>query len=91
MRVGRRRENDLVIQEKWVSQNHAQIICREIFAGKTVEKSYFLRDFSRYGTFLFTPQGWQRIHHQEVPLDSGVQIKFGSTYGQTLEFVVKSS
>ncbi|MGB3693598.1 MAG: CHAT domain-containing protein [Spirulinaceae cyanobacterium] len=91
MRVGRRRENDLVIQEKWVSQNHAQIICREIFAGQDLEKNYFLRDFSRYGTFLSTPQGWQRIHHQEVALNSGVQIKFGSTYGQALEFVVKSS
>ena len=91
MRVGRRRENDLVIQEKWVSQNHAQIICREVFAGQDLEKSYFLRDFSRYGTFLYTSQGWQRIHHQEVALNSGVQIKFGSTYGQALEFVVKSS
>jgi hypothetical protein len=111
MRVGRRQENDLVIQEQWVSQQHAEIICRDAFTAQEATPTYFLRDFSRYGTLILRPDngnvakpvitdngfhdhqavGWQKIHHQEVPLQSGIQIKFGSTHGQTLEFVIESS
>lgn len=108
MRVGRRQENDLVIQEQWVSQNHAEIICRDDFNGQEAHSTYFLRDFSRYGTLILPPdlvhktanqslgggngvQDWQRIHHQEVPLESGIQLKFGSSQGQTLEFVIEDS
>src|SRR5919199_107205 len=123
MRVGRRQENDLVIHEQWVSQQHAEIICRDTFTSQGSFPTYFLRDFSRYGTLILRPdsvraevnqepmesngvskrgvsdtdgptgehpgQGWQKIHHQEVPLESGIQLKFGSTHGQTLEFVIE--
>lgn len=100
MRVGRRQENDLVIQEQWVSQQHAEIICRDTLAAQEAGPTYFLRDFSRYGTLILRPDnqqgkdsvnGWQRIHHQEVPLQSGIQLKFGSSHGQTLEFVIETS
>ncbi|MDX2100453.1 MAG: CHAT domain-containing protein, partial [Leptolyngbyaceae cyanobacterium bins.59] len=88
IRVGRRAENDLVIQEQWVSQKHAEIFCREVFLDSGVMPTYFLRDFSRYGTLILQGGGWQKVHHQEVPLQSGIQLKFGSSQGQTLEFRV---
>jgi hypothetical protein len=91
MRVGRRQENDLVIQEQWVSQKHAEIICREAFTGQGMSPTYFLRDFSRNGTMILGANGWQKVNHQEVPLKSGCQLKFGSTHGQTLEFVIEAS
>lgn len=108
MRVGRRQENDLVIHEQWVSQQHAEIICRDDTSSKKADHTYFLRDFSRYGTLLLPPdyangvinqesrggsgvRGWQKIHHQEVPLLSGSKLKFGSNQGQTLEFVIENS
>jgi hypothetical protein len=91
MRVGRRPENDLVIQEQWVSQQHAEIICRDDFRAPETKPTYFLRDFSRYGTLILRPEGWQKVHHQEVPLQSGTQLKFGSTQGQTLEFIIEAS
>ncbi len=86
--VGRRSGNDLVIQERWVSQQHAEIFYRDISGQDNQEPAYFLRDFSRYGTLILAPQGWQKIHHQEVPLKSGDRIKFGSSQGLTLEFVI---
>src|SRR4028119_888593 len=55
MRVGRRPENDLVIQEQWVSQQHAEIICRDAFTAQEACPTYFLRDFSRYGTLILHP------------------------------------
>jgi len=85
MRVGRRPENDLIIQERWVSQQHAEIICREDAAYNT---NYRLRDFSRYGTLVYHSNGWQKVHHQEVELRSGMKLKFGSSHGQSLEFVI---
>ncbi|AFY67886.1 CHAT domain-containing protein [Geitlerinema sp. PCC 7407] len=88
MRVGRRTENDLVIQERWVSQRHAEIFCREL-GTSALNPTYFLRDFSRYGTLVSSPEGWQRIHQQEVPLHSGTRLRFGSSQGQELEFVVE--
>jgi hypothetical protein len=89
MRVGRRSENDLVIPERWVSQKHAEIFCRDI-SGTRADPVYFLRDFSRYGTLIKRSNGWQKVHHQEVQLESGSLLKFGSSQGQTLEFVVES-
>ncbi|MBE9149715.1 CHAT domain-containing protein [Coleofasciculus sp. LEGE 07092] len=90
MRVGRGQENDLVIEEEmWVSYKHAEIICREGFSDRTTSPTYFLRDFSRNGTHILRPEGWQRIHHQEVLLQSGIKLKFGSPQGQTLEFVIE--
>jgi len=88
MRVGRRSENDLVIQEQWVSQRHAEIFCRDPM-GNGSEPTYFLRDFSRYGTLVLGIDGWQKVHRQEITLRSGTQLKFGSSQGQTLEFQVE--
>ncbi len=88
MRVGRRPENDLVLQEPWVSQKHAELICRVGMGGEA--PSYFLRDFSRYGTLIATGPDWQRVHHQEILLQPGARIRFGSTQGKTLEFIVQT-
>ena len=91
MRVGRRPDNDLVIQERWVSQNHAEIFYRETFLGSKSAPSYFLRDFSRYGTLLSQGENWQKVHHQEILLQPGVKLKFGSSQGQMLEFKIDQS
>jgi len=89
MRVGRSAENDIVIQERWVSQRHAEIFCRDSPPEDNTGPTYFLRDFSRYGTLIWRPDGWQRVHHREFPLPSGAKLKFGSSQGQTLEFVIE--
>jgi hypothetical protein len=95
MRVGRDRiENDLVIQEDQygVSRKHAVIFCRQSQRNGNNQVTYFLEDFSRYGTWLLEPgvgsEHWQKIHRQEVPLRSGTQLKFGSSQNETLEFVI---
>lgn len=90
MRVGRLSENDLVIEERWVSQRHAEIFCRDSLS-KDAVPVYFLRDFSRYGTLMLVRDGWQKVHHQEVPLPSGVRLKFGSSQGQIWDFVIENS
>lgn len=91
MRVGRRPENDIVIGERWVSQRHAEIICREPVGHGNGEATYWLRDFSRYGTLICESDGWRKIHHQEYQLKSGVKLKFGSSQGQLLEFVISAN
>lgn len=88
MRVGRRPENDVVIEEPWVSQKHAELICRMGMEGEA--PSYHLRDFSRYGTLICAKAGWQRVHHQEVLLQPGTRLRFGSNQGKMLEFVVQT-
>jgi CHAT domain/FHA domain len=90
VRVGRWEENDVVIREQWVSQKHAEIFCRNSIRDSGSEPSYFLRDFSRYGTLVLGPEGWQRVHHQELLLRSGTQIKFGSSQGQIFEFTIEA-
>ncbi|MGK7903104.1 MAG: CHAT domain-containing protein [Hormoscilla sp.] len=90
MRVGRRPENDIIISERWVSQRHAEIICREPVGNGKGEMTYWLRDFSRYGTLICESDGWRKIHHQECELKSGVKLKFGSSQGQMLEFVISA-
>lgn len=91
MRVGRRPENDLVIAEPWVSSNHAEIFCRQ-FAGRGekpgAETTYYLRDDSRYGTFCRAAEGWRHIHRQEVSLQPGTQLRFGSPQGRLMEFII---
>jgi CHAT domain/FHA domain len=87
MRVGRSGDNDLIISEPWVSQKHAEVIYRNSSTDET--PGYFLRDFSRFGTLVQTTQGWQKIHHQELPLKPGMQLKFGSDQGQSLEFSIE--
>lgn len=91
IRVGRAegKGNDLIIPEQWVSQNHAEIFCRHTGVGEAAKPDYFLRDFSRYGTYVLTAGDWQRVHNQEVHLQSGAQIKFGSSQGQALEFIIE--
>jgi hypothetical protein len=85
IKLGRVRNNtnDLVINEQWVSQEHAEIVYREY--GQ--ESAYYLHDFSRFGTFIWSEKGWQNIKDREVLLLSGTKLKFGSTQGQTLEFI----
>ncbi len=87
MRVGRSDENDVIVSERWVSQKHAEIICRD--SSLSDSDSYFLKDFSRFGTLVQISGRWQKVLHQEIPLRSGIQLKFGSIHGETLEFVVE--
>lgn len=89
VRVGRLAENDIVVPEKWVSKRHAEIFCRNARRDGTSNPTFFLRDNSRFGTLLLGSLGWQKIHHQEVPLQSGMQLKFGSSQGQAFEFVIE--
>jgi hypothetical protein len=89
--LGRINENnDIAIEEPWISKQHAKIFCRnEKKDGKTVP-TYFISDNSRFGTLIFDRDGWQNIHRQEVPLRSGMQIKFGCSQGETFEFIVET-
>jgi hypothetical protein len=88
MRVGMSAENDLVLaNEPGVSRKHAEIFYRSANPD-TLQPSYFLRDFSRYGTWVSTSKGWQKVHNYEVPLQSGAQIKFGGSQNSVLEFLV---
>jgi FHA domain len=77
-----------VLQGPGVSGEHATIIYRESFPDANAEPAYFLRDSSRYGTLVLGSNGWQKIHHQEVLLQSKTQLKFGSSQNPPLEFVV---
>ncbi len=88
VRVGRGEDNDVVISEQWVSSKHAEIFCRNGNDDQS-QPSFFLRDFSRYGTLVSAQTGWQRVHHQEIALPSGTQLKFGSSQGQALEFLIE--
>lgn len=90
MRVGRQPENDLVLPELGVSRRHAEIFRRDSIQDGRPKPTYFLRDVSTYGTLILGPHGWQEIHHEEVELQSGAQLKFGSPQGQTLEFIIES-
>lgn len=95
MRIGRKPDdNDLVISDPWVSSSHAEIFHRRITAqspGDGLETAYFLRDNSRYGTFYLQDGDWREVHRQEITLQSGTQIRFGSkSDGQLLEFVVEN-
>lgn len=89
MRIGRSIENDLVLKEdeSGVSREHAMIIRRDM-QDEAEEKSYFLKDFSRFGTWILSNGGWQKVHHQEVALQPKTQMKFGSTQNETLEFTI---
>lgn len=92
MRVGRRPENDLVIPEPWVSSSHAEIFCRQFSGNIGTEgrqATYYLKDDSRYGTFCQCQNGWKHIHRQEVTLQPGTQLRFGSPQGRLMEFVIE--
>ncbi len=89
--LGRINENnDIAIEEPWISKQHAQFFCRnEKKDGKTVS-TYFIKDNSRFGTLIFDSNTWQNIHRQEVPLRSGMQIKFGCSQGEPFEFIIET-
>jgi hypothetical protein len=90
IRVGSSQDygNDLVLEDPGVSRKHAEIFCRNL---NDARPTYFLRDFSRFGTLMLTDKGWQKIHRHEVPLTTQTQLKFGSSRGQTVEFVIDES
>lgn len=89
LRVGRQPENDIVIPEPGVSRKHAEIFRRDSMQNGDIKPTYFLRDDSMYGTLILGQNGWQKVHHEEVELQSGVQLKFGDPQGQTLEFIIE--
>ncbi len=92
MRVGRDTDNDVAIPEKWVSKAHAEIFCREPVSGSEKLPAYFLRDVSRYGTLIaHGDDQWRKVHRQEVRLQPGMQLKFGSSQGQVFEFSLDPS
>ena len=90
MRVGRGEGNDVVLQQPEVSREHAEIFYRDSSWKEDVEPTYLLRDRSRWGTWVLGTEGWHKIHHQEVPLSSKTQLKFGNPRSQALEFVIES-
>ncbi|MCC5657805.1 CHAT domain-containing protein [Nostoc sp. XA010] len=91
-RIGRTSDNDVVIPEPSVSKRHAEIFCRNTLTDATLVRSYYLQDFSTYGTTWFLgPNGWQQILREEVPLKSGMQLKFGSARAETWEFIIEDS
>ena len=83
--------NDLIIQEPGVSRQHAEIFYRDSMSEDGCEPSFYLRDYSRYGTLVLSNDGWRRIHQQEIQLQSKTQLKFGSHRSQALEFVIDPS
>lgn len=89
MRIGKMEGNDLIIRDPGVSRKHAEIFYRDSIVDESHQPSFYLRDFSRFGTWILVNDGWKLVHQQEIPLASSSQIKFGSTRGQALEFVVE--
>ncbi len=89
IRVGMSVENDVVLAAgPGVSRKHAEIFCRLLPTG---EQRYFLRDISRYGTWVSQNMGdWQQVTQQEVPIPSGSRIKFGTMENVPLEFLIAS-
>ncbi|MBI4783714.1 MAG: CHAT domain-containing protein [Oscillatoriophycideae cyanobacterium NC_groundwater_1537_Pr4_S-0.65um_50_18] len=90
MRVGRGEGNDVVLQQPEVSREHAEIFYRDSSWKEDVEPTYLLRDRSRWGTWVLGTEGWHKVHHQEVPLPSKTQLKFGNPRSQALEFIIES-
>jgi len=89
LRVGKARGNDLVLQGPGVSRTHAEIFYRGALEGTVHAPAYYLKDFSRFGTFIRQANGWRRVHNEEVPLTPRMQMKFGSHQNQLLEFIVE--
>ena len=89
-RIGRTIENDIVIPAPSVSKHHAEILCRNISNGSKSTRAYYLQEKSTYGTtWILRSNGWQQIHRQEVTLESGTQLKFGSTRSHPWEFIIE--
>ncbi len=90
-RIGRTKGNHIVIPEPSVSGHHAEIFSRNNFRGATLGRTYHLQDLSRFGTWILGSKGWQQILREEVPLKSGMQLKFGSSQGETWQFMIEDS
>jgi hypothetical protein len=90
MRVGRGEGNDVVLQHIGVSREHAEIFCRNS-SDEAEEPIYLLRDRSRYGTWILSGDGWRKVHHEEILLQSRTQMKFGNPRSQALEFVIEGA
>jgi hypothetical protein len=91
-RIGRTKDNDIIIPELYVSKRHAEILCRSVFTGTKTVQTYYLQDFSTYGTtWCLGPNGWQQILREEVALTSGMHLKFGSAKAETWEFLIGES
>ncbi|MDB9303131.1 CHAT domain-containing protein [Nodularia spumigena] len=91
-RIGRRKDNDIVIPEPSVSNRHAEILCRSTLTGTTTVRTYYLQDFSTYGTTWYLgANGWQQILREEVSLQSGMQLRFGSSRGEIWQFVIEDA
>ena len=39
----------------------------------------------------YKSEGWQRIHRDELVIESGTLLKFGSSQGQAFEFVIETT
>lgn len=91
-RIGRTKDNDIVISEQCISKRHAEILCHNTLNGSKPIRTYYLQDFSTYGTtWCLSPHGWQQILRDRIPLQSGMQLKFGSDRGEVWEFIVEDS
>ncbi|CEJ43986.1 CHAT domain-containing protein [Umezakia ovalisporum] len=91
-RIGRTKDNDIVIPEPSVSKRHAEILCRITVTGKTAIRTYYLQDCSTYGTtWCLGANGWQQILRGEVILQSGMQLKFGSSRGKIWQFIIEDT
>lgn len=87
-RIGRTKDNDIVMPEIYISKRHAEILCRNTLHGTTLITNYYLQDLSTYGTtWYLSPNGWQQILREEVPLTSGMQLMFGSSQIGIWEFI----
>ncbi|MBD2664240.1 FHA domain containing protein [Richelia sinica FACHB-800] len=91
-RIGRTKDNDIVIPDLYISKRHAEILCRNTQNRGNSARTYYLQDFSTYGTTWYLgADGWQQILREEVPLTSGMQLKFGSVQGEVWEFIIDDS
>ncbi|KOP23776.1 hypothetical protein AMR41_24930 [Hapalosiphon sp. MRB220] len=93
-RIGRTTDNDIVIPQPSVSRSQAEILCRNTFTGANPVRTYYLRENSTYGTTWIskpTKNDWQQIHHQEVLLEPGMLLKFGSRNSHPWEFTIENS
>ncbi|ELS00036.1 FHA domain-containing protein, partial [Gloeocapsa sp. PCC 73106] len=68
-----------------VSSEHAMIFYRDI----DDDYGYFLKDVSRFGTYVNRSGVWELFHHEDVALQNGTIIRLGAIHGQTLEFLLK--
>jgi hypothetical protein len=89
-RIGRTKDNDIVIPENYISKRHAEILCRNTLNNHHATSTYYLQDLSTYGTtWYLAPNGWQQILREQVPLTSGMQLMFGSSKGEIWEFIIE--